>query len=196
MKKITIYIVLSLVFISNAFSQTDSSFVNRFMLGGNLAFNLHKTNDYYEYEEKTTRLIVKPVFGYFITKNVALGISGEFNLFEDDEDEYDTQSTKTLKIQLFARYQGNIDSKFKFYIDPYIGRTYFLNDEDEEKRHELNTGADFGLLYFVSDKFSLELNLMEISWYKQTRENSDELIREFDIAYDIVKPNFGMRFYF
>jgi outer membrane protein len=166
------------------------------MAGGNLAFNLHKTNDYYEYEEKTTSFNVKPVVGYFITKNVALGISGEFNFFEDDEDEYDTQSTKTLSLQIFARYQANISQKFKLYIDPYIGRTYYLKDDEEEKRHEFNTGADFGLLYFVSKKFSLELNLMEISWYKQTRENSDELQREFNISYDIVQPNFGMRFYF
>lgn len=191
MKKITVYLVLSLVFISNAFTQNDSTFLNKFMLGGNLGLNLHKTNDYYEYEEKTIDFNFKTVAGVFITNKVALGLSVEFDFLEHPELEWE----KNLSFRVFARYQGNIDDKFKFYIDPYIGATFYLEDDKEEKRREFNIGADFGLLYFVSKKFSLELKLMEVSYYKQTKKDSDEVFREFDISYDIVKPNFGIRFY-
>jgi len=174
-------------------AQEEQTKTSKFTVGGNLGYNTEKLNDYYEYEEKTTSFNIKPVFGYFMAKNIVIGVSCDFVLVEDDKDEWESEDERTLSVGLFARYQGAVADNFKYYIEPNIGRKYNLI---EKNLKSLQANVDFGLMYFFNDKISIEIKMAGLSYLSQSDDDSDELIRVFDISYDLVKPNFGLRYYF
>ena len=196
MKKTLITCTILALSIINGFAQSDTSAYKKLMLGGNLGFNSGKFNDYYEYEEKELTFNIKPVFGYFVSKSVAIGASFDFMFVEDDKSNYETNAAKNLSVMIFARYNGRITNKFKFYIEPYIGRKYYLLDEESKKIKEWFVKTDFGLLYFINESFSIELKVAGLSYERQTIKDTDTLYKIFNMTYDIVKPNIGLRYYF
>ena len=196
MKTLTLLVTILFALLSVGYCQSDSLSYKKIMLGGNLGFNSGRFNDYYEYEEKELSFNIKPVFGYFVSKSVAIGASFDFMFVEDDESEWETNAEKNLSVMIFARYNGRITNKFKFYIEPYIGRKYYLLDEESEKIKEWFVKTDFGLLYFINESFSIELKVAGLSYERQTIKDTDTLYKIFNMTYDIVKPNIGLRYYF
>ena len=196
MKTFSLLVTILVASLSVCYCQSDSLSYKKIMLGGNLGFNSGKFNDYYEYEEKELTFNIKPVFGYFVSKSVAIGASFDFMFVEDDESEWETNAEKNLSVMIFARYNGRITNKFKFYIEPYIGRKYYLLDEESEKIKEWFVKTDFGLLYFINESFSIELKVAGLSYERQTIKDTDTLYKIFNMTYDIVKPNIGLRYYF
>lgn len=193
MKRIFILLSIAILCSQSIVAQEEPTKTGKFTVGGNLGFNTEKLNDYYQYEEKTTSFNIKPVFGYFVSKNIVVGVACDFVLFEDEEDEWESIYERTLSVGLFARYQGVVADNFKYYVEPNIGRKYNLNKKNLKS---LQANVDFGLMYFISEKISIELKMAGLSYLSQSDDDSDELIRVFDITYDLVKPNFGLRYYF
>jgi hypothetical protein len=193
MKQIFILLSIAILCSQSIVAQEEQKKSNQFTFGGNLGLYTEKLNDYYEYEEKTTSFNIKPVFGYFVAKNVVVGVSCDFVLVEDDKKEWESNAQRTLSAMLFARYQGVVADNFKYYIEPNIGRKYNLN---EKNLKSLQANVDFGLMYFFNDNISIEIKMAGLSYLSQSDDDSDELIRVFDISYDLVKPNFGLRYYF
>lgn len=193
MKQIYILLLVAFFGSQSILAQEETIEFRRFTVGGNLGFSTEKLNDYFEYEEKTTSFNIKPVFGYFVSKNIVVGVACNFVLFEDEKDEWESQNKRTLSVGFFARYQGVVADNFNYYVEPNFGRMYNLN---EKNLKSLEANVDFGLMYFISEKISIELKMAGLSYLSQSDDDSDRLIRIFDISYDIVKPNFGLRYYF
>ncbi len=195
MRKLLLITVI-LICCVNVSAQSDTVRSNKFMVGGNLGFNSSMFNDYYQYEEKELTFNIKPVFGYFVSNSIAIGASFDFMFVEDDKSKYETNADKNLSVMIFVRYNGKITNKFKYYIEPYIGRKYYLLDEESEKIKEWFAKVDFGLLYFINESFSIELKVAGLSYENRTVKDTDVLYKIFDVTYDIVKPNIGLKYYF
>jgi hypothetical protein len=196
MRKAIFLLTVLILSQSTGFGQDDSAFLKKFMVGGNLGYNSTKLNDYYEFEEKTVTFNFKPVFGFILNEKITVGASVDFTLVEDDLPDYESNAEKTLSAIIFARFNNRITDKFKFYLEPYFGRKYYLLNAEDKKNKEWFIKTDFGVLYFISDSFSLELKVAGIEYSYLTVKDTDTKIQTFDLTYDIVKPNIGLRFYF
>ncbi len=193
MKQIYILLLVTILGSQSVIAQEETVEFSKFTIGGNLGFNTGKQNDYFEYEDKTNFFNIKPVFGYFASKNLIVGLSSDFVLFEDEKDQWESLAKRNLSVFLFVRYQRPLADHFKYYIEPNIGRKYNLNEKNIKS---FQANVDFGLMYFINKKISIELKMAGLSYLSQSDDDSDELIRIFDISYDLVKPNFGLRYYF
>jgi len=193
MKKISITTLLLAIFIC---SQAQDKKPNNNVLIG---FNLGYSNQFIEifdwYGIKSNTITFKPTVGVFLSKTIAVGASYEisYSWLKDSQDEkveYNRQS-----VLLFSRWQIGIKRNFKAFLEPYLGKSLY-SDDDEGDINTWNTGANFGIMYFTSDDFSLEINLLEASWVKQSSKSSDEYLKEFNVFSNFLNPNIGLRFYF
>lgn len=196
MRKAIFLLTVLILSHSTGFGQDDSAFNKKFMVGGNLGYNSTKLNNYYEFEEKTVSFNFKPVFGFILNDKITMGASVDFILVEDDLPDYESNAEKTLSAMLFARFNNRITDKFKFYLEPYFGRKYYLLNSENKKNKEWFIKFDFGVLCFISNSFSLELKVAGIEYSYFTVKDTDTKVQTFNLTYDIVKPNIGLRFYF
>ena len=195
--KNAIFLLSTLVlFWFNGSGQENPPTKKNYMVGGNLGYNSTKLNDYYEFEEKTVSFNFKPVFGFILNEKISVGASVDFTLLEDDLPDYESNAEKTLSAILFARFNNRITDKFKFYLEPYFGRKYYLLNAEDKKNKEWFIKSDFGVLYFITNSFSLELKVAGIEYSYLTVKDTDTKVQTFNLTYDIVKPNIGLRFYF
>jgi hypothetical protein len=194
MKKITITTLLLAIIIFSHAQETQN------LLKGFIGFNLsHSVEKFHESkwsEEKSISTNFKPTLGIFITKSIAIGVSYEINSQRNEATNQDDTKLNTNTLRFYSRIQANINESFKFYFDPYFGKTFYKGNDEVEELNEWSTGIDFGLSYFVTENLSLELNMLNASYYKQTIDDSDEYTNGFDMSYNFLKPNIGMRLYF
>lgn len=149
-------------------------------------------------EESEIRLSISPMVGTMISSKVALGVSMGYiySKFEDNDPYSYYGSNNYLIIAPFVRIHNNITENFKYYIEPNLGKTFITNEESESKTQIYNAGVNFGLLYFVSQKISMELNIAGITYTHMFNKDYDFKSNNVSIDYDLVNPNLGLKYYF
>jgi hypothetical protein len=95
-----------------------------------------------------------------------------------------------------ARIHDSITDKFRIYLEPGFSKTFVLKDESNNKPQHYRVGIDFGLLYFIYQKLSLEINVAGIKYIHRSDKDYGMKNHQFTIDYDLVNPNIGLKFYF
>jgi hypothetical protein len=190
-------------------------------------FSLGITADYYYNQDRgdaiyQKHISLKPDLHYFYKENRALvgGIlfsQSEFN-YQTSSDYYGRQALYKVSSQGVGGYIGirnlySITEKFYLYTDFGLLYTRFNNKEElvEENqptsynhdyhRHSfsLRAYAGLGLMYFMSQKFSLEVNLLNggITYGSPLGEEGAKIHDwNVDMKGGIDDLSFGLRYYF
>jgi hypothetical protein len=188
---ITLFFCLMYGFIVG--QEVENQEPKKILLGGNINFNSSLINDYYNHEEGEVSLQAKILAGYSINPKIVVGVSLEYDLVDYTSDSPD--DIRLLTPNLFVRFHLPLSEKFKFYIEPYVGRSFYLGSSEKKDYVIWAIGSDFGLLYMITPSMSLEINLATLSYHHQTVKNADRVVRDFNLKYDFQSPNFGLRFY-
>lgn len=206
MKKITLFIFTIILSVAHANAQDQPKEQEEtkiqqgnILLGGNFSFYSDKVKSG-SLEDSEIQLSISPVVGTMISDKVAIGVSLGYlyTKYEDnDPNSYRyPDKTKFLVIAPFVRIHNDITENFKYFIEPNLGKIFDLNDETDNKTQRYTAGVNFGLLYFISQKMSLELNVAGINYTYTSNKDYDFKRNTVSVDYDLVTPNIGLKYYF
>ncbi len=168
-------------------------------VGGDLSFNFSEIKYGSSSVAKTVSFSAMPTVGIRVGKNLVFGFALKFTLVEDDIPsgyyEY-SNDEKSLGLTFFLRTHTNLTGKLKLYYEPIVGRTFHLLDDSQKEFRDYFVGMNFGMVYFVKDHLSIEVKIASAKYEHISIEDSDYKANEFDINYDIIQPNLGLKFYF
>lgn len=152
-KRLTLVCIFALI-ASIGFSQTEKGKWTIYG-GSNLAFASQKIS--YEGEQLTKVESSSFNFGggYFISDNLAITASLNYNKQEQDDAE-----TSTATLLGGAKYYLNLGTNTKLYAEAGIGRMGLEIDNENESGFAYGLGA--GLAIFLTDYISLDLGLSHI----------------------------------
>lgn len=162
------------------------------LMGGSFKYN------YLQYKSdsgdvKIDDLSFGTTIGAMVSDKVAAGIAFQYNKNIQDVVIADSNS---LSLLLFLRLHSNITEKFKFYIEPNLGSTFLIGDNSKNDLKIYNVKLNFGFLYFISPKLSLELMVAGIDYKHISDKDYNLKGNDISIKYDLVTPNIGMKYYF
>ena len=165
---------------------------NKLMLGGSLQY-ITNNQKYINTDWKFVDFSFSPKFGFFINANSLVGLeTGISYIKQMDYDGYGYNENTLFNLSAFYRYQNQVINNFNYFIEPNFGRLFI---KDSELRY-YNIGADFGILYSITNKLNIEIKLAgldySIYWYKDSEYKTEE----FNIKYDLIQPNLGIKYYF
>ena len=164
----------------------------KIMLGGNTNINF-SNQQINNVNWKFVDLSINLKLGFFVSPHSLLGIETGVNYTKErDYDGYGYMENTSYLISVFYRYQNLISGNFGYYIEPGAGKQFFKNSD----LNYFITSLDFGFLYFISKKISIELKLAGIDYNIHSIKDSDFKVKEFHINYGLVTPNFGIKYYF
>lgn len=190
MKEIALFLLGILFFIGSSQSQDKP----KYMLGGNLDY-LYEKNDDNGTDGSAFNIAINPSVGYILNDNFILGIGFGIQYIKSDMSYNGINREYTsLTLSPFIRYQKGISDYFKFYVEPNIGGSLLISTESDYKG--LNVGTDVGILYHVSERFSLELKLLEFDFDLYTIDKQDIKGSTTKLKYDFITPNIGVKYYF
>jgi len=203
MKKVMSLIIGAIIFACSVYAQEKapgSKTGNQSFFGGNLSFNFTQLKYDSDSKDKIVSLNVMPVIGLQVGENIVLGVALGFSMVEGDTyqdywEEYSTDS-KSLGLSVFLRTYTSLSERFKLYYEPVFGRTFYLEDETDKDIRDYFLGLNFGMLYFVKPHFSVEIKIASAMYENISVKDSDFKTNIFDVNYDIIQPNFGLKYYF
>lgn len=206
MKKITLLLITIFLFTAYANAQDGSKEEDQtkikkgqILLGGNLSYSSKNLNTD-DLEESEVQLSISPVVGKMISDKVAVGLSLGYlysHYEENDPNLYRYPAkTKFLVVAPSVRIHNDITENLKYYIEPYMGKIFDLEDESDNKPQRYEAGVNLGLLYFISQKISLELNVAGVDYSYLSDKDYDLKRNSVSIDYDLVTPNIGLKYYF
>ena len=186
MKKFILLSLIALFAIDLGFSQENRNI----FVGGGFRYHASKTENIYV-NQTSGNLQIKPVIGKMISDKFAIGLACDFYSIKN--------SNKSLTITPFIRYHNNITENLNYYIEPYFMKYFSLKDNSDHSEHKTQvygTGINAGLLYFISSKISLDLNVAHL-YYRHTKDKDDSVNnKSFGIEYDLGSPQIGLKYYF
>ncbi len=184
-----------LVFIS--FNQLKAQELGSTFFGGNFSFALESIDSETQ-DESEIQLSINPVIGKMVSDKIALGVAFGFIYSKyDDNSQYGySGDSKALAIAPFIRIHNNITENFKYYITPNFGKTFVLGDKSDNKTQIYNVGINVGLLYFISQKMSVELNIAGINYIHMSDKDYDMKSNNVSLDCNLSSPNIGLKYYF
>jgi hypothetical protein len=197
----------------------------KFMIRGSAGYNNSSIIKKYNYtnEYRNSLVSAEVNFGYFLSNNFAVGISGAVNHFKfvnkaSDNPSYirygNTYSEKGAGI--FVRYNRTLhNTKFGvfFQLNTHyywineidISTTLNANGKPENitkitKGTRINTNLNPGLIYFINNKFSIESTLGSL-YYAVEKSKSAAMLRhkktiKTGADFSLTNINLGFTFYF
>lgn len=159
MKKILLSVSALLAFsVMSAQEETPTTGFSKgdAFISGTVGFSTQKQGDV-----KNNSFTVAPSVGYFVSENIALGVSilytqSKYNI---DDVANSESTTSTFNPSLFGRYYFTPASKFSVFGHlqaGYVSGKTESNGGGEYKNDGFNAMAGAGLNYFISDHLALE----------------------------------------
>ena len=71
-----------------------------------------------------------------------------------------------------------------------------LKGESEHHTYNINAGLDVGILYFLSQKLSLELKIAGVNYSYTTDKDVEAKNHRFNLESSLNSPNIGLKYYF
>jgi len=181
------------------YSATIAQDQPKFMAGGNISFSSQKYNSLTD--NQTINLTVRPTGGIMLNETIAVGLSvGLGHSKYKNQDPFSGGLTERTSTQYtfapYLRIHKNITEQFKFYVQPETGFAFISQDGGSSKQREFYLGTNIGLLYFVSQRLSLEVSLADIAYINMWSVGSDFKNERFLISYSLTDPKLGVRYYF
>ncbi|MCU4156388.1 porin family protein [Carboxylicivirga sp. A043] len=198
MKKILL--VLAICCTTLSYAQEKGQWI----IGGNAGYNSDKNEN--ENESSTTKTFtLSPSIGYMLNSKIAIGLGFNYSTADEElENIYYGYSmnykTTSFGINPYVRIHKNITERFLLFVQPGIfystNKIEYDDSEDDVKLKGFGLDCSLGFLYFISDKLSLELNVLSVD-YSSLEETDGEYKNEsFGINYNLTSPNMGLRYYF
>jgi len=176
---------------NGGFSQGDV------FITGAVGFGSESTGDV-----KTNTFTFSPKAGYFVSENIAVGLSLAYTSTKDEAPGIDgTEETKTNSFGAgaFGRYYFTPASQFSIFGQLGAG---FQSDKTEtgdveSKSNGFNVGLAPGVSYFVSEHFAIEATF-GILGYNTSKPDADgaESTDEFNFGLNMSDINFGIVYKF
>jgi len=190
MQKISIVILVSICSVGWLYSQDQA----KYLAGGNFSFSSSKGTTSGN-EMSLLDLNISPSVGIMVNSNSAIGLSFTVNYFRRKDNSSVTNTDTNLGIFPFLRIHKTITENFKYYIEPKIG-LYFLSLNQSSNGNLFSVSTEVGLLYFVSQKLSMELSVAGISFDRHSDKDTGFKYNAVNMGYNLVNPNLGLRYYF
>ncbi len=169
-----ILLLLSILQVSHA--QEETTF-NRFVIGGAASFS---TRSYespisnFISEQNSFSVSITPYFAKEISKHLLIGIQPIYRRYiinTEYSPQYENVSFSNAKFAsnlfefgVFTRYVMNVERRFNFFLQPFIGYLHTKENLYEDKElslegvgNSLKFVIDLGVLYHLNDKFRLTL---------------------------------------
>jgi len=150
-------------------------------ISGAVGFRTEKKGE----NDKYNQYNISPRAAYFVTNNIALGVSLNYSHRKIDGS-FDTgtniQKDNSLSAGVFGRYYFTPASKFSFFAQ--LGADYVTtkstlrgyNYSIDYKTNGVSINFAPAISYFVSDHFALEA-LFGVLSYSSTKPNNDEVVK-------------------
>lgn len=174
---------------SEGFKQGDA------FISGSVGFSNQKNGDF-----KTNTFNVSPKAAYFVSNNIALGVSLGYNAIKQDnfDNGYYTQKNHSFNAGVFGRYYFTPANKFSFFAQ--LGADYFTTKTEVAVYNSETTVNGFNIQlapaisYFVSNHFALEATFGILGY--NTRKPNDDFggnnsTNTFNFGLNLSNINFG-----
>lgn len=196
--KTTIYAIIVISLLSVSVYGQESLQKGKSLVGGGIGFGIsdnesNPDDDSDGSSQESRHFSFSPYYGKFVKDNLLLGVSLNLNTNKRDfKNYYNSGSShndfksKSIGGGVFVRKYFPVVEKFGVFFQPGLNYNlqtsetvyYSSNDNsadgrdrlDESKGHMVSIGANLGLYYFISDRFSIETNLANVNFSKTFRE--------------------------
>jgi|GEM_PF-5749235 len=192
MKKTVLLIIMIYCSIGASFSQDFGNI----LLGGTLRYSFEIRDSDRQVERTNTSFLIEPSVGTMVSDKIAIGMAIGFFQTKSKSEHEDPDDYQSLSLIPFVRIHDSITDKFRIYLEPGFGKTFVLGDESDNKPQHYRARVDFGLLYFISQNLSLEINIAGINYIHMSDKDYGLKNNQFKIDYDLVYPNIGLKYYF
>ncbi len=162
-------------------------------ISGSVGFS---SNDNKATGVKTDMFNVTPRAAYFVTENIAVGLSLGFAQTKEADDK-----ATEFKVGAFGRYYFTPASKFSVFGQ--LGFDYFNNKVEtstplgsvEAKSNGFDVAVAPGVSYFVSKNFALEATFGRLG-YRTSKPDGGEATNNFGLNVDLSNINLGLVYKF
>lgn len=208
MKKLVLSLSALFAFgLANAQETTTEGFKkgDAFISGG-AGFSSIKSGEY----SKSNQFNISPRAAYFVTNNIALGVSLNYLHIKMDESPTDVgtynQKNNSITAGVFGRYYVTPANKFSFFAQlgvDYVSTKHTIRGDIYDMDYKTNgVGVNFSpaVSYFISDHFALEA-LFGILSYNSYKPKNDSVVNEpstdtFNAGLDLSNINLGLVYKF
>lgn len=190
------FIAVTLIAFQSAIAQTTQGSM---MLGGGLSFysDTEQAND--DYENKG--LTFSPNFGYFVSDNLAVGLSLSIS-----NSTFDTGASSTDRnsfgIGPFVRYYKFTSSEqFAFFGQADLMFVFGKEDDTpggETNNRAISFGVSPGFAYFFNEHWAFDIWFLGIRYesYDDNTDVDDNSSNSFRFGVQSLSPNIGVRYHF
>ena len=179
---------------SEGFKQGDA------FISGSVGLSSQKTGDL-----KSDTFNVSPRVGYFVTNNIALGVSlGYSHQSQDYRDatvDYE-RKISTVTAGVFGRYYLMPASKFSVFgqlgVNYASSKSKIERFDSEDKYNTFDVAIAPGINYFISDHFALEatFGLLSYNTSKPDVDYDTDSTDTFNFGLNLSNINFGLIYKF
>lgn len=174
---------------NGGFSQGD------LFLTGSVGYGNESTGDV-----KTNTFTFSPKAGYFVSENIAVGLSLAYTSTKDEAPGTPETTTNSFGLGAFGRYYFTPASQFSIFGQLGVGMQSDKTEVEgagEAKSNGFNVGVAPGISYFVSEHFALEATF-GILGYNTSKPDADgaESTDEFNFGLNMSDINFGIVYKF
>ncbi|MEZ0005705.1 hypothetical protein ABH942_001062 [Flavobacterium sp. 28YEA47A] len=200
MKKIVLTVAAVFAFgFANAQEETSEGFKKGdTFISGAVSFGSTKTGDF-----KTSDFEIAPSAGYFVTENIAVGVSVGYLTSKVDVGAADAKNS-TFSVGAFGRYYFTPASKFSIFGQ--LGVNYMSYDNEfnpetgapgEFKGNGFGVKVAPGVSYFLAKNFALEASFGVLG-FETTKPDADgaEKTNSFDFGLDMRDIRLGLVYKF
>lgn len=200
MKKIVLTVAAVFAFgFANAQEETSEGFKKGdTFISGAVSFGSTKTGDF-----KTSDFEIAPSAGYFVTENIAVGVSVGYLSSKVDVGTADVKNS-TFTVGAFGRYYFTPASKFSIFGQLGVNYMSYDNEFDPEtqtvgefKGNGFGVKLAPGVSYFLTKNFALEASFGVLG-FESTKPDADgaEKTNSFDFGLDTRDIKLGLVYKF
>ncbi|WP_330442069.1 porin family protein [Flavobacterium sp. C4GT6] len=196
MKKVLLSLAAVFAFgLANAQETENNGFAKGdVFLSGSVGFSSESTGDV-----KTNGFNITPSAGYFVSENIAVGLSLGYTSTKDEAPNREDIKYSEFGIGAFGRYYFTPANKFSLFGQLGVGyqNGKYEQGSTEVKSDGFNVAVAPGINYFVSEHFALEATFGILS-YSTSKPDFDgaESTDNFDFGVNLDNINFGIVYKF
>ena len=147
---------------------------------------------------KVNEFNVSPKAGYFVTDNIAVGLSLGYTNGKTEEDGAEDIKINEFEVGAFGRYYFTPASQFSIFGELGVGYGTIKQEQGdaEAKYNGFNVGLAPGVSYFISKNFALEATVGLLGYKSVKNDDTDAKADNFDLGLNLGDVNFGLVYKF
>ena len=155
-------------------------------LGGSITYN--------EFEnrfQESKLFQVLPQAGLFVSDNTSIGLSLGYS-YQETPVNFGQSEVRQFLLGMYSRFHKTVSDKFYMFLQPAF--TFGFNRFDGTHRDNFTINVAPGLMYFVSEKIALEMNVGEL-FYTNTNISGGLKSDNFGLSFDLSRISLGASIY-